>query len=114
MAAKVIEIDIDKIEGESPEEIKRNIAEAVAETVGSEIAEAIAEAVEADFRADDEQDYDHIAELANKSWQKNQHAIQIALKMANKRSELSAAEIAETLYACGFLEGYQTKEKECE
>ena len=113
MAAKVIEIDIDKIAGESPEELKKRIAETVAETVGSEVAEAIADVI-ADALEEDVQNHDHIAELANKSWQKNQHAIQIALKMANKRSELSAAEIAETLYACGFLEGYQTKEKECE
>lgn len=113
MAAKVIEIDIDKIAGESPEELKKRIAETVAETVGSEVAEAIADVI-ADALEEDVQNHDHIAELANKSWQKNQHAIQIALKMANKRSELSAAEIAETLYACGFLDGYQTKEKECE
>ena len=85
----------------------------MAETVGSEVAEAIADVI-ADALEEDVQNHDHIAELANKSWQKNQHAIQIALKMANKRSELSAAEIAETLYACGFLDGYQTKEKECE
>lgn len=114
MEAKVIKIDIEGNEIDSADELKKKIAEKIAEAVGDNIAEAIAEAVEADLGSEDVQDHDRIAELANKSWNKNQRAIQMALKMTNKRSELSAAEIAEILFTTGFLEGYLTKEKECE